>query len=198
MARKIVAVNPKSGVLIDSIASRIIEAVNPQALSIPQAFDIESFFEFSMEEFSGVQADYRALPQGIHGYTDTDTNVSTISSSLMDDPFQENFMRSTMAHEIGHAIMHVPEFKLKKALWRSVHDKEHKEPVLRLYRQEEVPLYMNPEWQAWRFAGAILMPEQAFRSVIHSGANRKDAADLFCVNPAFVGSRARALKMDVP
>ncbi|MHB1326534.1 MAG: ImmA/IrrE family metallo-endopeptidase [Thermoleophilia bacterium] len=195
MARKIVAVDPKSGAVIDSIASGIIKAVNPQALNKPQAFDIESFFEFSMEEFSGVQADYRELPPGIHGYTDTDTNVSIISSSLMDDPFQENFMRSTMAHEIGHAIIHVPEFKLKKALWRSIHDKEH---VLRLYRQEEVPIYRNPEWQAWRFAGAILMPEQAFRSVIQSGASRKDAADIFCVNPAFVCSRARALKMNVP
>ena len=195
MSRKIVAAAARSANQIEEMALVIIRAVQPTALRGPEPFDVESFFEFHMEELTGVKPDYRELPNGIHGYTDSDANESIVCSDLMDDPLKERFARSTMAHEAGHAVIHVPEFKLKRAILRSVHDDKH--ASLRLYRQEEVPLYCNPEWQAWRFAGALLMPEKIFRRAVEMGVSERVLVDTFNVNPAFVRSRAKALKLQV-
>jgi Zn-dependent peptidase ImmA (M78 family) len=64
-----------------------------------------------------------------------------------------------------------------------------------LYRKTSVPLYRNPEWQAWRFAGALLMPEAPFKVLMERGYTKGDLADHFQVNPSFVDTRMRALKM---
>lgn len=196
MSLRVPLANPKSGADIDLIALKIIMQFQPDVLAEPSPFDIEKFFEFNLEDITGVQTDYRGdLPPGIYGYTDSDEKVCVISSELMDDPFQVRFRRSTIAHETGHGLMHVSEFRLKKALLRSMHDKKH--VSLRLHRAANVPTYKNPEWQAWRFAGALLMPKPTFRFAVKEGYDEKDLAKMFDVNPAFVKTRLRALKLNV-
>ena len=66
---------------------------------------------------------------------------------------------------------------------------------MRLCREEEIPLYMNPEWQAWSFAGAILMPATEVQKSLTKGYNISDLSERFRVNPAFVKSRLRKLKL---
>lgn len=151
----------------------------------------------TLREYLG-RPDYRRdLPSGIYGYTDSDRMESVISSDLLDAPSesQMRYARSTIAHESGHALIHVPEFRRKKASLRSIHDKEH--ISLRLHRQADVKVFMNPEWQAWRFAGALLMPAPTFRAAIREGLDEFDLSELFNVNPAFVRSRLRALKLEI-
>ncbi|NUO10433.1 MAG: ImmA/IrrE family metallo-endopeptidase [Candidatus Brocadia sp.] len=86
--------------------------------------------------------------------------------------------------------MHVPDYRNAKAVLRSVNDKEH---ILRAYREEDLKPYMNPEWQAWRFAGALLMPAQAVKEAIRRGYSIGEMSKRFGVNPAFVISRIKAL-----
>lgn len=193
MARKLVVANPRKGLDIDATAFNIIKRFQPKALIEPIPFNIEEFFEFDLEKISGVKTDYRMLPSGIHGVTDSDKKMSIISSDLMDDVFKIKFTRSTMAHEAGHVLIHVPEFRLKKALLNSIHDDEHSS--LRLYREDAIPIFRNPEWQAWRFAGALLMPATTFKSAIQQGYSEYDLSEAFQVNPAFVRTRMRALKI---
>lgn len=193
MSRKIVIASPRSGVEIDEIALRIIREFQPEVLNEPAPFDIERFFECELEELSGVKPDYREMQNGIYGYTDSDALETVISSDLIDDPFQLMFCRSTMAHEIGHVIIHVPEFRFKKALLRSIHDKKH--VSLQLYRETDIPVYKNPEWQAWRFAGAILMPTPVIKAAANKGLGVREMSRLFQINPAFVKTRLRALKI---
>jgi hypothetical protein len=157
MSRRLVATNPRSGAQIDEMARSIIKKFQPEALEEPMPFDIERFFECEVEKITGVRSDYRTLPPEIHGYTDSGAMESVISSDLMDDSFQILFARSTMGHETGHCLIHVPEFRMKKEILRSIHDGCHNDG-LRMYRETEIPVYMNPEWQAWRFSGALLMP----------------------------------------
>lgn len=195
MSRKIIAANPRKSVEIENRAKKIISLVQPEALQKPTPFNVEKFFELYMEDLVGVRPDYHALPYGIHGYTDLETNVSVISSALIDDPKQERFVRSTMAHEAGHATIHIPEFRFKKTVSRFIHDSSHSK--FKLYRQEDIPVYMNPEWQAWRFAGALLMPAETVKSAIIEGMDRRDMADAFNVNPAFVDYRVKALKLKI-
>jgi Zn-dependent peptidase ImmA (M78 family) len=196
LARRVVIANPRSGAEIDEIALRIIQKFQPKVLDKPTPFEIELFFECSLESISGVNSDYKELPSGIYGYTDSDAMESVISSELMDDPFQIRFCRSTMAHEVGHVLIHVPEFRCKKALLRSIHDKRH--VSLRLYREVDVPVFKNPEWQAWRFAGALLMPAPTFISAVKDGLDERELSRLFQVNPAFVRTRLSALKIKYP
>jgi Zn-dependent peptidase ImmA (M78 family) len=170
----------------------VIRAIQPNALVKAERFDIERFFDCELEGLTGVTPDYRDLEDGIYGYTDSDQLVCVISCKLAEDESSEYFCRSTMAHEVGHALMHVEDYRIQKAILKSIHRKDHQ---LRVYREKEVKIYMNPEWQAWRFAGSLLMPEPTFRMVHGQGYSDYDLSKIFGVNPAFIRSRRKALKI---
>lgn len=193
MSRKLFKAKPRSGAEIERDAQRIIKYFQPQALQSPVPFNIEGFFEWELEALTGVKNDYRLLPDGIHGYTDSESMESVISRDLMDDPYNLFFARSTISHEVGHAVIHVPEVRRKKAILTSIHNKNHGD--LTLYRESEIPLYCNPEWQAWRFAGAVLMPEKTITMALQDGATKGELSKIFQVNLAFVETRLRSLKM---
>ena len=142
MTRRLVPARPRSRDDIESIALRISQSCQPDMLSNIEPFDVERFFDCYLEELTGVTSDYRVLQPGIYGFTDADTKECVMSSDLADELWQEKFYRSTMAHEIGHAVMHVKDYRLKKTLRRFVHEKDH----LRAYRQEDIITYKNPEW----------------------------------------------------
>ena len=58
--------------------------------------------------------------------------------------------RMTIAHELLHLILHQPS-------------------SLTLYRRnEEIPIYKNPEWQAECFAGELLMPYERIKNMSES------------------------------
>lgn len=198
MAQKVLAAAPRKGIDIDHLAHEMVGKYQPEVLNGNIAFDVEEFFEFDLEDICGVKADYRELPPGIYGVTDSERRECIISAELMhrlreSDKF---FVRSTIAHEVYHAMIHVPEFRKKRAILKSINDNQH--ASLCLYRQEDVPIFMNPEWQAFRFGGALLMPAAPFKAAIKNGAGVRDLSDLFKVNPANVRSRAKALKLFVP
>jgi len=191
--RKVVAAKPRSGNDIDGIALRIVREFQPDALENLQNFKIEEFFEFELESLVGVKSDYRNLQAGILGYIDSDSMMAVIASDLMDDQYAEYYRNSTIAHETGHAIMHVPEFKRKKAAIRSITNEDNVK--LLLYRESDIPVYRNPEWQAWRFAGALLIPEPAIKQALRMKYSVQKMSDVFRVNPAFVRARMKALKL---
>lgn len=192
MSRRIVPAKPRKKVDIDRLALSIVKDIQPSALLKAERFEIERFFDCYLEELTGVKTDYRTLDDGIYGYTDSDSMECVISCELAEDEYSEYFCRSTMAHESGHALMHVTDYRIQKAILRSIHRKDHQ---LRVYREKEIKIYMNPEWQAWRFAGSILMPERTFRMAYQEGYSDHDLSDIFGVNPAFIKSRKKALNM---
>ncbi len=55
--------------------------------------------------------------------------------------------------------------------------------------------YVNPEWQAWRFAGALLMPACCVRAAVDAGWTKKMMSRAFDVNPAFIDVRLHDLKV---
>jgi len=195
LSRRVLAADPRKGADIDFLALQLIERYQPEVLAGNTAFDVEKFFEFDLEDLCGVKVDYRELPSGIYGVTDSERKECIISAELMDRPRKSDkyFARSTIAHEGYHAMVHIPEFRKKRAVLKSINDEQH--ASLCLYRQEDVPIYMNPEWQAFRFAGALLMPEEPFKASIRNGYGVRDLADLFQANPANVCSRAKALSI---
>ena len=194
MTRKLVPAQPRSNNDIESLALSIVRTYQPRVLNNGEQFDIERFFDCELELITQVSPDYQQLGDEIYGYTDSEEMVCVISSDLAEDPWSKYFYRSTMAHEIGHAVMHVRDYRRIKAILRSIHKKDHQ---LRMYREKDIILYRNPEWQAWRFAGALLMPEPVFRDAICNGYKVRSLSERFGVNPKFVRTRFKALNIKI-
>lgn len=59
--------------------------------------------------------------------------------------------RATVAHELGHVVLHVPVLRRRR---------DSPDGAMELTRVDpaKVKTYADPEWQAWCFAGAFLVP----------------------------------------
>lgn len=196
MTKKLIPAKPRSSATIEKNALEIIKRFQPNVLKNNEPFDIERFFDCDLEPLTGVKADYQKLPFGVYGYTDSELMVSVISRDLADNESQQLFRNSTIAHEIGHARLNVNDYRERKFILKSIHGKNHD---MRLYRrgEDEIITYKNPEWQAWRFAGALLMPIFEVQKSLSKSYNIYDLSERFGVNPAFVKSRLRSLKFSV-
>jgi Zn-dependent peptidase ImmA (M78 family) len=181
-----------SGAEIETIATNILRRFQPDVLQGTAAFDIERFVDLHLEDLTQVQPDYQDLPPGIHGMTDQ--NRMRIQLSLAESSRSKRFFRSTMAHETGHAILHVPVLRRYKKE-QVFEQKSTKNSTIELYRRKDLKPYEDPEWQAWRFARALMMPELVIRSLVQNGRNVRWIAEHFDVNIPFVESRLRDLKI---
>jgi hypothetical protein len=184
---------PMSGKQIEQLATLILTKYQPESLKAGTPFDIHRFVDTKLEDLTGVTPIYSIeLPPEIYGLTDSAENRLEIQESLAEDPFQEKFFRSTLAHETGHCLLHVPQLRTLK---RVQIFKQGKEDGVQLYRKGNIPLYCNPEWQAWRFAGALLMPEGPLRAMVNNGASISEISNVLQVNVPFVRARMKALKI---
>ena len=191
---RLVPAKGRSGREIDKIAECLLHDCQPAALMEPQVVDVESIFEFELPEM-GIVPDYQPLERrGIQGFTDSKNKICVVSAELAEDPTAIPYFRSTVAHEIGHAILHIPEYRRRRQT--IVSEQAAEEAILHRLPDTLIPVYRNPEWQAHRFSGGLLMPEPAVRKAIL--ANRCDftvLSKVFEVTPAFVRSRLKGLKM---
>lgn len=192
MSNLVPIADPLSGQQIENYANQIVNGYQPAALHTPQPFDIERFYEIELEILTGVRGEYRECPPGIYGYTDINEMVSVVAVRLFDDPFQLPFQRSTTAHEACHAVLHARQFRRRKQWLKFVQNNQN----LKLFRRERIEPFRDPEWQAWRMAKALLIPRPSLYTALRAG-NRSvgELADLYQVNPAFVRSRLRDLRI---
>lgn len=177
---------------IDHLAEGIVSKYQPNVLLGKGSFDIERFAEFDLEDYGFSYHISDELPHGIFGVTDCKSKEIWINAEISSLEHIRLF-RSTAAHETGHSILHAPQILRAGRLHVFQQKKEDDSP--RLYRESTVPIYKNPEWQAHRFAGALLMPSAPVINMVRGGALVQDLVDHFDVHPAFVKSRLRALKL---
>jgi hypothetical protein len=194
MPRQVVKAIGRSRKQVDAMALAVIKNYQPEMLCSLQAFNIQDFFELELPAFRGITTDFKTLSGSIHAYTDINELRCVVSLELMESQHithQRRFLRSTLSHETGHCDIHVPEFRFRKAIAKFVHDKNHQ--TLRMYREEVVPPYANPEWQAWRYAGSLMMPEQSVLLALNERCSKADLCEIFDLNLPFVETRLRAL-----
>lgn len=176
---------------IERRAEAILHEFQPSVLSGKEPFFIEHFVDLHLENIAHVQPDYRDLPSGIYGLTDQ--NEMVIDLSLMESPYSRPFLRSTMGHEIGHAILHVPV--LRRVGRDQVFEQKTKDGEVNLYRRKDLKPYEDPEWQAWRFAAALLMPRNVIAEMCRKGSDISDIVRHFQVNRVFVERRLNQLNL---
>jgi hypothetical protein len=101
-----------SGRQIDTIATVLIKKYQPEVLLGGKAFDVHRFVDTKLENLTGVTPIYaNDLPSEIYGVTDSANRQVIIQEELANDEMGVNFFRSTLAHETGHCIMHVPQLQ---------------------------------------------------------------------------------------
>jgi hypothetical protein len=196
MSHSVPLVTARSGKEIDGIAYKLVEAFQPQAVRMLTWFDVERYMEFELKKRTGMEPVYRLLGGGLEGFISIEKMLCVICENAANhggDDVKRRRLRATQAHEVGHCHLHVEEFRRTQATLELRHDKRHSETYL--YWQEESKVYHNPEWQAWRFAGALLMPEPCVRRAVDCEWTLQTMSRAFDVNPAFVQVRLHDLQI---
>lgn len=114
----------------------------------------------------------------VRDYNDFTIHVSEFTSLERD--------RFTIAHELGHLMLHFPKIKEK-----------YRSATMRATR------YVNPsdetqrraEWEANWFAASFLMPEKKFRDTYKNACDITKCQQLFKVSGAAIAARASSLNI---
>ena len=165
----VLKVRSRSGQEIEKTAHDIVKAYQPDAVKFTISFDVEDFFEFELEDKTGIEAIFKWLPAGLDGYTDSVNMQCYVATQLLefgDCQVTKRRLRATIAHEIGHCFLHVEDARRNRAFQQKFLNNQSSS--IQMYKPQEIEIYKNPEWQAWRFASAMLMPENCFRTASRS------------------------------
>lgn len=192
----VLKVRSRSAQEIENIACEVIKSSQPDALRMLTSFDVEGFFEFELKEKTDVEPDTKDYPIGIDGCTNFEKMKCYISRRLMnygECDVTRRRLRATQAHEIGHCFLHIEDARRNREFQQKfVNDKNSS---IKMYNPDDLKAYENPEWQAWRFASALLMPECCFRRAVELNWTKKRIKYAFDVNPSFIDVRLRELKI---
>lgn len=182
---------------LESIGEAFLGMCAPQCLKEAQALDVLHLLEYVLPQH-GIHVT-PATPDeldGREGATDPDGSrdieiliASNLWADLLAGGSHANRARATVAHELSHAILHVPVIRRRLTL-------QHSNPGLLLsrYRRGDLKPYEDPEWQAWTLAGAILLP----RATLAPKAGRipvPQLASLFGVSDRMLVNHARRMKI---
>lgn len=187
---------PRSAADIEAAACDVLQRFQPDMFRVVSSFDVEGFFDIELQDATQIEAIYKDLPDGLEGYTDSLNMQCFISQKLADHggrEVQARRLRSTIAHEVGHCYLHVEEARQNHKFQQMF--RNDGASSFEMYKPEDLKAYENPEWQAWRFASALLMPEPAFRCAVDRNWTKKQLKNGFDVNPSFVDVRLRELKI---
>lgn len=196
MSHSVPLVAGRKGMDIDDIAFKLVEAFQPDAVRMVTKFEVEKFFEFELKKQTGVEPVYQPLGYGLEGLINIEAMKCIICANAAnygESDMKRRRLRATQAHEIGHCHLHVAELRQTRAARELRHDTRHADSEL--FKQEEIKVYRNPEWQAWRFAGALLMPECCVRAAIYHKWTMKMMSRAFDVNIAFLEVRLHTLRI---
>lgn len=183
---------------VNNEAEQLLWQVQPHALQGSEPVDIESIFEIDVPRLlrnQGIRfrTGSTTLEPHILGYTDALQGFSYVNSDAYDTPTgaEHRRCRATTAHETGHCLLHIPF--MQRFISSTATDSNQQ-----LYRasRSELKPFQDPEIQAWKFAGALLMPRPAILHYLKLGKSVRWMAEAFNVNPAFVEVRmsCRTLK----
>lgn len=149
-------VPPKSKRDLVWAAEHFLHKIQPDRLLRPTPLDHRALMR-ELETFNihVAPVDQNRLPHA-EGETFPNRNGKSVEIVLREDAYDalerggplENRARATLAHEVGHAVLHVPALRRIGA-----------SPVgFRRVDSRQIPAYESSEWQAWVFAGALLAP----------------------------------------
>ncbi|WP_417914196.1 ImmA/IrrE family metallo-endopeptidase [Candidatus Electronema sp. JM] len=169
-SQKVPMVQPLSREKIENDSLLFLQKHHPEPLRSDQSIDIEYIFELIVPQIQpDIKTGYFDLSSfgtGVMGFTDAARKISYVHNKLYDAALQypcspeARRFRATVAHEVSHCICHYSYLKTFKSICSLVGVGN---TLMR--RRSDIPPYMDPEWQAWEQAGALLMAEAIYRRI---------------------------------
>ena len=145
-------------------ADNFLRTYNPKAtIPVPIEEIIEFQFRMDIIPIPGLHQGYE-----VDGFISSD--LSAISVDLFVYESRPGRYRFTLAHELGHAVLHRRVYEA--AAFSTI--KEWKRFVAEIDIQD----YEWLEWQAYAFAGLILVPPVSLRKKLSDAVSRADASGL--------------------
>jgi hypothetical protein len=163
----------RSWLEVDSCARGVLAAVAPRCLRAAQKAPILRIFEGGLRKDYGIGYGVENLPFGTEACFDPVASEIILDEQVYDDLHNGTpRARFTVAHEIGHGIMHGRYLK-------EIHTGNRKVTML---NRGQIPAYADPEKQANRFASEFLMPTPLVADLIRQGGEIQDIMDVFQVS----------------
>lgn len=161
-------VRPLSIGAIEELARVVLAQLAPEMLLAPRALDVLHLVDQELPRHGiHVLPASREELGDRHGATDPSGADDDDVDILVDEDTWAQLeaggpgayhARTTVCHEIGHALLHVPILRRRLLLTNG----------LARVRRGALKAYEDPEWQAWTFTGAILMPRTTIAMVAGS------------------------------
>lgn len=187
-------VNPLSMAAIEELGRCFLQQLAPEVLDEAQPLNVLDLVDTRLPEFGiHVCPASREEIGNRDGATDPrgDGEITILVSENVWDELElpaprSHYARSTVGHELGHAVLHVPVLRRRLLL----------SDVLARTQRANLRAYEDPEWQAWAFAGAILIPSSTLRmlEVQHGRISPDLVSTTFEVSTSMAQSHLRRLK----
>lgn len=171
MTEMVPLVSPHSAQEIMNIADRNLSKFFPIPISLIEPQALYHLFEFGELSKIGFSYGVEELPHREEAHTDFKTNTIVLSIGTYDRLAKdEHRARFTLAHEIGHAVMHANSMH---ALRRPSAARQEAcggvQSPIKKFRRGQFPAYLDPEWQANKFASYFLMPNFLLDQIAKKG-----------------------------
>lgn len=188
---------PMSTAQLERIAELVLEELCPAALQRPTRLDLAHLVDYELPRLGiYVSPATPAELQDREAATDPSGN-GPIEILLGEDHWENlprndrraNRARSTVGHELGHAIIHVPVI-------RRYRNHVHAELLLARHRRKDIVTYEDPEWQAWTLGTSILAPRRTLEML--PGRTLSELSETYGVSDVLLAAHLRRLKMPIP
>ena len=148
-----------------------------------------------VEKYFNVTPSYQSLPEGILGYTEfgSDGVKAIIVTTALDEDggnVSERRVRTTLAHEAGHGLLHMHLFALGEKPCQLFEDSSNQPKILcRDVQGETLGLSSYDgrwwEYQANRAIGGLLLPRRIFSKAVEPFCEAKGGLGLPRVRESF-------------
>lgn len=186
---------------IENLGEALLDELCPEALEAPTPIPLDRWIDYDLPKRSIFisPAQDNDLP-GAEGLTDPESEDGvSIEITIRRSDWESLFAggrrahrpRATVAHEIAHAIMHVPTIRRRTKL-------KHGSFLLQRVARGKLVAYCDPEWQAWALAGCILAPRVGIihlQAELGRDALPRDLGRAFQISEGFAEAHMRRLRM---
>jgi hypothetical protein len=179
---------------IESLGEAFLSEFCPDALVHPMAVDVFHLAENVLPR-RGINVSPAHVVELGNNFGLTDPSGSTSIEILIRDDLWDNLIeggprahlaRATLAHEFGHALLHVPVIRRRRSLPSAKY-------LLARVARSDVPAYMDAEWQAWALGGCILAPRRTINMLSHISV--RDMANIYKVSEKMMRSHLGRLRI---
>jgi hypothetical protein len=153
MSQFVPVVAPISRAEIAEEAKLVIARFRPRLLIRPGRFPVLKLFDALGDPPYNLESGVEELSSGVEGMVYPDGRVLVNEETYRGADNEIGRPRFTVSHECYHGMKH------SKQIRRALTDVGE----LVVCRRQNIKPFLDPEWQANEFAGALLMPEQMVR-----------------------------------